>query len=177
MASFCARLLLASLIGVGCSAKLHQNPTDDLGRIPPGTAQIRSTIPGVTLQNDQGTAVALLDGSTLELRLASGALSCVKTVEVDRLSVDLGAAQVGTFPVVTGYPALGTLGPAQARAHACPATDPAAPPQTNCDQQARSGTIVVRKLDPDLGGLVEGTFDVVFADGEVSGTFSARRCF
>ena len=60
---------------------------------------------------------------------------------------------------------------AQARAHACPADS-----STPCHDLVRDGKVTITRVDPGTGGAVEGSFELTFADGEVSGSFSAVRC-
>jgi hypothetical protein len=89
------------------------------------------------------------------------------------LTIDIGSAQPGTFTVVKGYPASTALASFQARAHACPRGNQG---QTGlCFDQVVSGTVTITRVDPP-GGFVDGTFDVTFSTGHLTGAFTARRC-
>jgi hypothetical protein len=99
-------------------------------------------------------------------------LACGYVGRSDHLTIDLGGIGVGTYTVAVGYPFLSNLHRDEARVHACRAQASQQP----CDQQAIGGQIAISRYDADASGGVEGTFDVKFVDGEVSGSFQAPRC-
>ncbi|MGZ3455917.1 MAG: hypothetical protein ACXVEF_40300 [Polyangiales bacterium] len=134
-----------------------------------GSARIDGTVEGLTLASSEAVAISFELGR--RLRLAASGVACERIHDGDNLTIDLANASTGTFHVVPGFPDNGSLTGQEARAQACP-TDAALP----CHRLVRSGTITITRLDAGIGGVVEGTFDVVFADGEVSGSFSALRC-
>lgn len=167
-----ARLALAGLLvsgGLGAPGCGGQEP------VAPGVGTIRGGIAGLSLACEPGVAVARAFPPTTEIKLAAGGLACDALQSSDRLTIDLGDAAVGTYAVVVGFPAKPKLARFQARAHACPAQRPDGtdPP---CHDQVRSGTVTVTRYDGAPGGRIEGTFDITFADGQVSGSFSAARC-
>jgi prepilin-type processing-associated H-X9-DG protein len=143
--------------------------------VEPGVGTIHGEITGLSLACDAGPAVARSFPPTTELKLAASGLACDALQISDRLTIDLGDATVGTYAVVVGFPPKPSLARFQARAHACPAqhSDGTSSP---CHDQVRGGTVSVTRYDGAPGGRVEGTFDVTFADGHVTGSFAAARC-
>lgn len=156
-----ARLLVAGAFfaGSGC------------GDIPrhTGSSHVESSLQGLAVGNQSGGAIALSDAT--RIRLGTTELTCETTHASDNLTIDLATATVGTFHVVPDYPALGSLAPLEARAHACPASATAP-----CHNLVQSGTVTITSVDASLGGHVEGTFALSFTDGSVSGSFSAIFC-
>ena len=76
--------------------------------------------------------------------------------------------------MVKGYPGKTSLAAFQARAHACPKKVVGQP--TTCHELVTAGKVVLTRVDPNIGGVIEGTFDVTLTDGNVQGTFAATRC-
>ena len=112
------------------------------------------------------------DPSNGELMIADGDLACDFVARSNHLTIDLGGIGVGTYTVVAGYPTMSRLGRWEARVHACP-------PQRSggaCDEKVLGGQVVVTSYATDASGEAEGTFDLKFADGELTGTFTAPRC-
>ena len=178
--ALCAVIAAASAMACGTpSHNPNINPADtDVGdgAVLNGPATITSTLPGVALESKGGFSIARLIAPNLEVRVAANVVSCSNTTSADHLSIDFGGVTVGDYDVVKGYPLKTSLAGFQARAHACPASaTPDSGPASPCHEAVRSGKVSVTRVD-DPGGVVEGTFDVVFADGEVKGTFSAARC-
>lgn len=163
-----ARLAVAGslLAALGCAAQIG---------VAPGEAAVQGEVRGLPLACSAGVAVARSFPPTTEIKIAPGGLACDALKASDRLTIDLGDAAVGTYTVVTGFPAKPTLARFQARAHACAAqlADGTTPP---CHDQVRTGTVTITRYDPEPGGRIEGTFDVTFSDGQLAGTFSAARC-
>jgi hypothetical protein len=163
-----ARLVTAGslLAALGCAAQIG---------VAPGEGTVQGDLRGLPLACDAGVAVARSFPPTTEIKIAPSGLACDALKASDRLTIDLGDAAVGTYTVVMGFPAKPLLARFQARAHACAAqlADGTTPP---CHDQVRAGTVTITRYDPEPGGRIEGTFDVTFADGQLSGTFSATRC-
>jgi hypothetical protein len=161
------RLLSASLLVLASGCSTHPPAT--------GEGSIDGGIEGLSLACASGVAVSRSFPPTTEIKIAAGALDCSSMLASDRLTIDLGDQQVGTYTVVAGYPLKPNLARFQARAHACPAQlpDGTNPP---CHDQVRGGTVDVTRYDAEPGGRIEGTFDITFSDGHVTGTFSAARC-
>ena len=163
-----ARLAAAAttLVALGCAAQVG---------VATGEASVQGDLQGLALSCSAGVAVARSLPPTTQLKIAASGLACDALTASDRLTIDLGDAAVGTYTVVSGYPARPLLARFQARAHACaaPLADGTTPP---CHDQLRAGTVTVTRYDPEPGGRVEGTFDLTFADGQLTGTFSAARC-
>lgn len=171
------RLVVAtSFFLIACGAKWHANTTGS-GKPPPGSATMQATVPGLTLNSATAVAIARTRAPTLQIKLAVSSLTCTSTLGPDHITIDLGALTTGTFTVVKGYPQTQSLASFQARAHACNGSSPGAADAgpTGCHEEVTSGDVTITRLD-DPGGIVEGSFDVVFVDGEISGDFSARRC-
>ncbi len=163
-----ARLAAAGslLLAFGCTAQIG---------VGPGEGSVQGDLQGLTLSCTAGVAIARSFPPGTEIKIAPGGLACDALKASDRITIDLGDAVVGTYTVVRGYPAKPLLAGFQARAHACAAQlpDGTTPP---CHDQVRAGTVTITRYDPDPGGRIEGTFDVTFADGALSGSFSAARC-
>ena len=167
--------VVASALCAACGAKWTSDSSSSSSSAPldPGSTSIHSTLPTLALDTDDGPAVARTSLPTLQLKLAPSTLTCTSTLESDRVTIDVGSLQPGTFTVVKGYPASTSLAGFQARAHACPGGNQG---QTGtCYDQVIGGTVTITRVD-DAGGFVDGTFDVKFSTGEISGAFSARRC-
>lgn len=162
-------LLLAS-VTIACSAI---KPADEQGP-PPGIATTTGTIEGLTLASDHGVSIARSFPPTMELKIAIDALTCTETQASDRITIDVGGSTPGTYTVVKGFPNKTSLAAFQARAHACPKKVGDVP--SACHESVVSGKVVLTRVDPEVGGVVEGTFDLTLADGDVHGTFSATRC-
>ena len=142
-----------------------------------GTADVQGSVSGVAFTSTKAQSIvrtlpASGDPQNGEIMIALGDLACGWVGRSDHLTLDLGGIGVGTYTVVKGYPFLSSLHHDQARAHACRAQSM----QTTCDQHVLGGQIVITRYDADASGGVEGTFDVKFVDGEVSGSFQAPRC-
>lgn len=154
------------LAALGCAAQIG---------VSPGEGSVQGEVRGLTLSCTRGVAVARSFPPTTEIKIAPAGLACDALKASDRLTIDLGDAAVGTYTVVVGFPAKPLLARFQARAHACAAqlADGTTPP---CHDQVREGTVTLTRYDAEPGGRIEGTFDVTFADGQVTGTFSAARC-
>jgi hypothetical protein len=165
-----ASSLLVSCLSIACSPI---KPEDASGP-PPGKGTITGKIEGLTLATDHGVSIARAFPPTMELKVAIEGLTCNDTQASDRLTIDLGSSQPGTYTVVRGYPGKTSLAAFQARAHACPKKIEGQP--TACHESVTAGKVVVTKVDPEVGGIVEGNFDLTFVDGTVSGTFAATRC-
>lgn len=141
-----------------------------------GTASVTGAVTGLSLESPNAVAIARAFPPHLQLKIALAPLNCTVTEATDHLTFDLASADVGTYTVVKGYPAETALGSFQARGHACPAkgVDPDATPA--CHNMVLSGSVVLTKVDPDPRGMVVGSFELILADGKVTGTFSALRC-
>lgn len=139
-----------------------------------GEGTISGTLEGMELETDHGVSIARSFPPMTEVKVSPGGLECEFVQSGDRLTFDFGAQTTGQYTVVVGYPSMAGLSAAQARAHVCPAKhgDDEAP----CHNQVRSGTLSITRYDTSPGGRVEGSYHVVLADGELSGTFSAYRC-
>jgi hypothetical protein len=171
-----SRSLLAGLAGLffcACGAKWGADSSSSPSALDPGSARITGSLPGLSLATDDGPAIVRANLPTLQVKLAPSALTCGATQDSDRVTIDIGSAQPGTFTVVKGYPSSTSLAAFQARAHACPGGNQG---QTGaCYEQVVGGTVTITRVD-DPGGFIDGTFDVTFSSGEISGSFSARRC-
>ena len=140
--------------------------------VPPATGQasVHGTVSGLMLEGEQGYAIA--HGN--ELKLSASPISCSDSLHTDHVTIDLGAATVGSYDVVPGYPLREHLAPAQARAHACPAaTDSTG---KGCFNDVHTGNIAITRYDPSPGQKIEGTFTLTFGGGELTGSFLAMRC-
>ncbi|MGZ3423312.1 MAG: hypothetical protein ACXVEE_35955 [Polyangiales bacterium] len=152
-----------AVVVLGCSLETDERHA--------GTGAITGDLENLALACDSGVSIARSFPPSLEIKIARGGVSCETVQSGDRVTIDLGDASPGTYTVVTGYPQKAKLSAAQARAHACSA-DTAQP----CHDLVRSGSVTVTRLDPDIGGIVEGTFELDFADGNLTGSFAAVRC-
>jgi hypothetical protein len=151
--------LLGLFLGCG-SAETHT-----------GSGTIVGTVEGMNLASNQGVAIARMFPPTTEIKVSPSGVTCEAVQAGDRITFDLGAEKTGTYTIMVGYPNKALLTAAQARAHVCPAGGDAP-----CHSQVRSGTVTVTRFDAQEGGRIEGSYDLVLADGKVSGTFSAYRC-
>jgi hypothetical protein len=170
------RVTFVSSLQVVCCAVLACSPIKPADPGPqPGKGTITGGIDGLALATDRGVSIARAFPPSTEVKIAIDGLTCTDTQASDRVTIDLGSSQPGTFTVVKGYPSKTSLASFQARAHACPMMiDPQQP--SACHESLTAGIVVVTRVDPDVGGVVEGTFDLTFVDGQVKGTFSATRC-
>jgi hypothetical protein len=155
--------LLLPVVLFGCSMKTEERHA--------GSGAMAGSITGLTLACDDGVSIARSFPPSTEIKVAPNGVSCETVRDGDHVTIDLGDSKPGTYTVVKGFPIKADLSSAQARAHACP-SDPAKP----CHDLVRGGSVKVTRIDPDTGGAVEGTFELEFADGNVSGSFSAIRC-
>ena len=168
MRIFVAAALSLAFVTIACSpVKPDPGPA-------PGKGTITGSIEGLTLASDHGVSIARSFPPTIELKIAIDGLTCGDTQGSDRITIDVGASAPGTYTVVRGYPNKASIAGFQARAHACPKTIDDQP--SACHESVSAGKVVLTRVDDEIGGLVEGTFDLTFADGSVQGTFSATRC-
>jgi hypothetical protein len=135
-----------------------------------GTGSIQGEVQGLSLASTSGVSIARSFPPSTEIKIAPDSVSCETVQAGERITIDLGGASPGQYTVVKGYPSKADLSTNQARAHACPADG------SPCHDLVRSGTVTVSRYDSEVGGHVEGTFEITFADGTVSGSFSAIRC-
>lgn len=157
--------VFAFALVVGCVAKVDERHA--------GSGSMDGTLTGLTLSTEGGFAIA--ENSTTgtpEVKVAAQGLACEDQNAGDRITIDFGSTQVGTFKVVPGYPYKSNLTGLQARAHACPANFVG----NDCNNHVQGGTIVVTKNEAQFGGYIEGTFELTFPDGTVSGSFRALYC-
>lgn len=150
----------------GCAAEQEKHA---------GEATIVGTVDGLQLASDRGVSIARMFPPTTELKVSPGGVACEDTQGGDRITFDLGDDKPGSYTVVVGYPSKAGLSAAQARAHVCPAR-PDGAEQPPCHDLVRSGTVTVTRFDASKGGRIEGSYELVLVDGNVSGTFSAYRC-
>ena len=174
--SFAAGLLFA--LGCGSAsmptADVDAGPKADAGPSV-GTASVTGTVTGLALESPDAQSIVRMYPPHLQLKIAIASLDCTSTQKSDHLTFDLGSAQPGTYTIVKGYPSETSLSGFQARGHACPATvDPDATPA--CHNSVLSGSITLTAVGDAARGRVDGSFELVLADGKVTGTFSALRC-
>lgn len=154
---------MLAAFALGCSVKTEERHA--------GSGAMAGGLTGLALSCDDGVSIARWFPPSMEIKVATAGVSCETVQDGDRITIDIGDTKPGTYNVVTGFPNKANLSAAQARAHACPA-DSSKP----CHDLVRDGKVTVTRVDPGTGGAVEGTFELTFADGEVSGSFSAVRC-
>lgn len=166
--SFIACTTAFVMAAAGCSS-LAPEP-----QFHAGTGTMKGTLPTLALETNTGVAVSRSFPPSTEIKIGASGVACESLDAGDRITIDIGAAAPGVYTLVKGYPNKADLSTAQARAHACPANsnDTAVP----CHNLVKSGTVTITRFDGGKGGIIEGTFQISFADGDVSGTFSALRC-
>ena len=174
-----AILLATSALSCASNVKITDSPPTDAAPFDAsglnGAAKITGAITGSMIASENGVAVADSRPPSFEIKVAAAGLACGKAPTGDHITFDLGASQPGTYTIVKNYPLTVSLSPSQARAHVCGAAtvDGAI---AGCHDDARSGSVIITKIDPAGGGSVEGSFQLTIADGELHGTFSALRC-
>lgn len=141
-----------------------------------GKAQITTTIPGVTLTSNEAVSIAREELPTTQLKVGLDNVACDSSLDANRITIDIHSVHVGTFTVREGYPSLDKLVAGEARAHVCPPQPAGTTNPAPCHEQVRTGTVTVTRYDRAVGGTIEGTFQITFADGDVTGSFSALRC-
>lgn len=139
-----------------------------------GEGTIVGQLEGMSLATDHGVAIARMFPPMTEIKVSPGGVECEFVQAGDRITFDLGDEQPGSYTLVTGYPPMAGLSRAQARAHVCPAKH--GEDEAPCHNMVRSGSVQITRFDQGKGGRIEGSYHVVLADGELSGTFSAYRC-
>ena len=141
-----------------------------------GSADVQGSVSGVAFTSPKAQSIvrtlpASGDPQNGEIMIALHDLACGWVGRSDHLTIDLGGIGVGTYTIVTGYPFLTSLHRNEARVHECTGGS-----SQTCDQKVIGGQVAISRYDADASGGVEGTFDVKFVDGEVSGSFQAPRC-
>lgn len=146
----------------------------DAGTHDFGSGTIVGAVEGMDLATDHGVAIARSFPPMTEVKVAPGGVECEFVQAGDRVTFDVGDEKPGRYTLVVGFPPMAGLSRDQARAHVCAAKrDGVEPP---CHDMVRSGWIELTRRDPQKGGRVEGSYHVVLADGELSGSFSALLC-
>ena len=168
-------LLSSIACAAGCSSASSSSFNSDAGPAitGTGTATASGTVPGLALDSPTARSIARSEPPFTQLMIAPTELTCSVIDTSDHITIDLGAQTTGTYVVVKGFPTKPGLSGFQARAHACPAAATNAAP---CHDQILKGQVVVMKYDAAPGGKVEGTYELTFADGTITGSFSALRC-
>mgnify|MGYP000918034620 CR=1 FL=1 len=174
--------LLTLGLFVACS-----NDPDDAGNLAEGNTSSGS-VAGHTLVPASALSTPL-EGGTAWVIISSQADVCAdRKGQTTRPNIDILTFQLGRAvdneiaPLTPGeYDAAAVPGPGEVRAveaefnHVdddCKATRP------NDEEEATSGSVTLTKVDLSDGGLIEGTFDLVFPpNGErLTGTFRAPVC-
>lgn len=137
-----------------------------------GKAEVQGSVPGFSLSSSNGFSIGRTMPPNAEIMIATTELACLTIDTSDHVTIDLGDMSPGTYRIRSGYPYRTSLAHDEARAHACPAQRTKLP----CDEKVTGGTVTITRYDADGAGVIEGTFDIVFADGEISGSFTAPRC-
>lgn len=175
MAPRAALVVLPLVALLGCGSP----PSEDAFAAPTpqkegasGTATIDGTLDGLSLDSSTARAIARVTSPTVEIMLAPTTLDCRTMGTTDHLTIDLGAEATGTYAVMKGYPKKPSLQGFEARVHACPANLQ----DVQCREDVLGGRVDVTRFDGAAGGSVVGTYTLQFANGTLSGTFSALRC-
>jgi hypothetical protein len=158
---------LAPSVPIACSSPTTPTPKSGEGRIS-------GAIQGLQLETTTGVAITNATPPATEIIIAPNGVACGVKGGGDRIIIDIARSQVDSFTIVKGHPYVVDLGAQQARASACPTGN--AVDQSPCHTVVSGGSVEITRFDADPGGRVEGTFHVIFADGDVTGTFSALRC-